>query len=417
MDRCLAWCGVLLALSALAAAQQPTIAWEADFDAALKAAKADGKPIMVAFIMDAEPANDEVANDHFHDKDIVAASQGFHCLVASVGLHGAKPDEGVCQRFGTSTCACHQRVQMRAQTAYLQSPEVSAPQFIFLKPDGETVLLRHVWMLPKAELYKKMRLALGFNDPAKVSEAEKQVGQEVALALQEADDNNAVKRMEGLRKLAALDDPRIMEFLIKQTAEGVDEQRRLEAIDAMGTKGNAKALPALLKLLPNKSAQIRARVIGSLERLAMPEAGPALLAALKREPKDNLKALCVRALAICDPKTPAHAKAVIGMIAAGSQTERCAAIRASFELAPDASVKKALLVAAKDNSAQVRGCAFCALAHHKVQEGAQVIEKAISLEKVQAVKGVAEAALAILAGESKDGASARDLLARLPAGY
>ena len=26
---------------------------------------------------------------------------------------------------------------MRAQTAYLQSLEVSAPQFIFLKPDGD----------------------------------------------------------------------------------------------------------------------------------------------------------------------------------------------------------------------------------------------------------------------------------------
>ena len=67
--------------------------------------------------------------------------------------------------------------------------------------------------------------------------------------LTQANDNNTIKRLEGLQKLAGLDDPRVIGFLIKQTAEGVDEQRRIEAVDAMGTKGNAKALPVLLKLL------------------------------------------------------------------------------------------------------------------------------------------------------------------------
>jgi hypothetical protein len=143
-------CGLLFALCALVRAQEPSIAWEAGLDEALTAAKADNKPIMIAFIMDQEPANDEVAKEHFHDADVVAHSKNFHCLVAAVGCHAQQPDQGVCPRFGTSTCACHQRVQMRAQAAYLQSSEVSAPQFIFLKPDGETVHLRHVWLLPKA---------------------------------------------------------------------------------------------------------------------------------------------------------------------------------------------------------------------------------------------------------------------------
>src|SRR5262249_46304685 len=157
------------------------------------------------------------------------------------------------------------------------------------------------WMLPKAALVKKMKLALAFNDPSKASDVEKQAAEDVTHALAEANDNNAVKRAEGLRKLATLDDPRIMEFLIKQTAEGVDELRRLEAVDAMGTEGNAKALPCLTKLLQSKSAQIRNHVAKALEKIKMLESGPALLAALKHEQKDNVKASCIRALAICDP--------------------------------------------------------------------------------------------------------------------
>jgi HEAT repeat protein len=211
-----------------------------------------------------------------------------------------------------------------------------------------------------------------------------------------------------------MDDPRIMDFLIKQTAEGVDELRRLEAVDAMGTEGNAKALTVLTKLLQSKSAQIRNHVAMALEKIRMLEAGPALLGALKREPKDNVKASCVRALAACDPKTPTHAKAVVAMIASGSsQIERIAAIRAACDLAIDDSLKKALLAAGKDNSAQIRGAAFCALAHHKVKDAVPLIERSLAQEKVQEVKRVTQGALSILTQENYEGQSAKDLLGAL----
>src|SRR5436190_8502022 len=252
MKRALAAAVLFLVLCATLRAQEPRIAWEGDFDLALKAAKADGKPIMVAFIMDQEPANDEVAKVHFHDKDVVAASTGFHCLIASMGIHAKTSTEGPCTRFGCASCAAHQNIHGRALTAYLQSTEISAPQFLFFKSDGEKLLLRHVWMLTPQELYKKMRLALGFSDPAKASDAEKQASLDVTQALEAANDNNMTKRVAALQKLAELDDPRILEFLIKQTSESVDEPRRLEAVDAMAKKGNAKALPVLLKLLGAK---------------------------------------------------------------------------------------------------------------------------------------------------------------------
>src|SRR5688572_33313049 len=122
MTRSVLHCALTLVLCAGLGAQDPQIAWEPDFDAALKAAKADGKPIFIAFIMDQEPANDQVAKTHFHDRDVVATSKEFHCLIASVGVHGATSAD-LCPRFGVIPCAGHQKTQMRAQTAYLKSPE------------------------------------------------------------------------------------------------------------------------------------------------------------------------------------------------------------------------------------------------------------------------------------------------------
>jgi hypothetical protein len=400
----------MLVACATLMAQAPQIAWEPGFDEALKAAKADGKPIFVAFIMDNEPANDEVAKNHFHDPAVVAMSKEFHCLVAAIGNHDGPG--GVCARFGVIACPCHQGTQTRAQTAYLESKEVSAPQFLFIKPDGATMLLRSVWLIAPAELVKKMRLALAYNDPSKAGDEIKRLADDAARLIQQADDNNAVTRAGALRGLASLDDPRIMAFLIKQTKEGVDEVRRIEAVDAMGSKGNAKALPVLLKLLGTDSAQLRNHVIISLEKLAMSEAGPALLAALKREAKDRLRANIVRALAVCDPRTPAHRKAILAMIGAGSQIERISAIRASLDVPMEADLKQALLAAAKVNTAQIRGAAYYALARRQVMEAVPLIEKAIPQEKVQEVKSLAESALSMLKQTRYDGPSADDIVKR-----
>jgi len=233
-------CLLALGLCRAALGQQQSIIWEPDYDKAFKDAKADGRPVMIAFIMDGEPANDEVARTHFKDKDVVSASLGFHCLVASVGVHAATSGEGVCQRFGCNTCVTHQRIQMRAQENFIRSTQVSAPQFIYVAPDGTTVLLRHVWLLPPSALAAKMRLALSFIDEAKATDAEKQTRDQVTRALSQANHPDASIRSGALTTLAGLDDPRIISFLLKQTAEEVEEPRRVQAIDAMGAEGTRR---------------------------------------------------------------------------------------------------------------------------------------------------------------------------------
>lgn len=165
MRSILAW-GCALALTA--AAQESQIAWQPDFDAALKLAQSEKKPLFIVFLMDNEPANDSVAGSHLHDKGLVELSRSFVCLIASPGKHG---DAAACPKFGAGSCAQHAQVEMRARTAYMNSPRVAAPQFLAVAPDGKTVILRHVYVLAASELENKLRIALGGLDPSKGGDA------------------------------------------------------------------------------------------------------------------------------------------------------------------------------------------------------------------------------------------------------
>jgi HEAT repeat protein len=404
---------LLLMSSGLLRAQEPSIAWEPDYDKTLEAAKADNMPIMIAFIMDGELANEEVVKKHFHEKEIVAASKGFHCLVASIGVHAATSAEGVCPRFGCNTCASHQRISMRAQTDLLQSTRVSAPQFLFLRPDGETVLVRHVWILTPEELLKKMRLALSFSASSTGTDAEKLQREEVTRALEQANDKNASVRASALERLAELDDPRIIEFLVKQTGENVEDVRRVEAIRAMGKRGNAKVLPVLIKLLTSRLPRIRNNSAIAIERLGMLEASEPVRAALKSEINAHIRGNLVRTLAACDAQAPENVKIIIAMIENGTPKERVAAVRASFDMTLSDALQKALLTAARNTSVPIiRGAAFCALAHHQVAEGVAVIEKALPHETIPDMKSMAQSSLAVLKGTGYDGPSALQILER-----
>ncbi len=400
----LACCLLALFASALRG-QSQGIHWEADWGSGLKRAQAEGKPLMVAFIMDAEPANDEVARLHFHDEKVVAASKDFVCMIAALGTHD--PVTGgseICSRFGCVKCTEHRAMHIRAQEALLRSDQVSAPQFVFVKPDGKSVILRHVWMLAPQQLVKKMNVALALHDPSKGGELLKEMRADVESKIAAAADNNASKRQAALDELLALDDPRIDEFLVRQTAETVDEQKRLEAIDAMGgARSNGTIAAVLHKLLESKSSQVRAHAAVAVERLGQAESGPALAAALKRESKERVRSDLIRALAVCDPITPAYRKAVISAIGQGSQSERIAAIRAVIPFRGDDGVNKALLAAAKDSAAQVRAAAYSALARRDVRDAVGLLRSAVKTEKLLDVRNLANASLARITGESWPG--------------
>lgn len=367
------------------------IAWRSDYAAALKEAAAAKKPLFIAFVMDGEPANEIVLAEHFHDPDIVAASGDYVCLLANMSRH---PE-----------------VERQARETFMNSPRVAAPQFLFVRPDGESVVLRHVWTLPAPELLKKMHRALTLLDPAKAGDADAADRKLVDGWIAAANSNNAVKRSAALVDLANTDDPRVIDFFVKQTAESVDEMKRLEAIDAMASRpANGAVLPTLHKLLASQSQRVKTRAASALEKIAAPESGAALASALKRETKDRVRAALLRALAVCDGVTPAHRKLLVAAAKASGQTERTAALRAMADLSQDKETTAAVVAGLKDASNAVRAVAYYAAAKSEDATLAPAVKKAATGEKSTDLLSLSKMAVQALSGGGFDAGAMQSLI-------
>lgn len=387
----------LCVMTFLAVAQDPkVIQWETDFDVALTKARDTGKPIMIVFLMKGESANEDVARNHLHDATVVAASRKFVCLIGCIGLHTEHSDSP-CTTFDGTTCKQHEAVEVRARTTYMGSPVVEAPQFLFLAPDGKRVLLRHVWLLAAQELKKKMELAYAFHDPKNAAPEFRERSDRVLELLKQADGNNADERRMALAALASEDDPRIVEFLIRQTKPEVSSVKRLEAIDAMGTRGNAKVLPCLIDLLKQKDTQIRLHVAAVLENIGMRECAKALLDTLVKENQDLVRGRLLRALASCEKDAEVIRKEMLKLMKGTGQPEVVAACLVAETQPRHPDVDKALQkVAASSNSSNRIG-GYHAIGMLKILEAKGQIERQLSSDRDPA-KSVGLWALAQLGG-------------------
>jgi hypothetical protein len=390
------------------------LAFQADWEAALKKAKAENLPILVAFILKGESANEEVVKNHFRDPEIIALSRRFVCLVACLGLHGERQD-APCPAFPGITCADHERVEGRARLELIGSPTVSCPQFIFLKPDGKTVLLRHVWMLSSQELLKKMRLALAFHDPASAPPELRDQRDLVTRLLAEADCNHLERRRSALSSLARIDDPQVVEFLIRQTGAEADGQKRLEAIFFMREHGNAKVLPCLHAILASGDAQTRIYTAVALEGIGMKESTAALTAALKKENKDRVRSHLVRALFACSDDSKLRRGTVLGLIRSTSQLDQVVGLYLAARVERDLELDKALLKALATSNTQVRCAAYFAAGALKVESAREPIQRRVQNERPPAL-GCALWALEQLGGSRYEGSvdPAAEIHAMLP---
>lgn len=388
---------LLVAIQCVLAAQEArVIQWEKDFDVALTRAKAENKPIMITFLMKGESANEDVARNHLHDAGIVAESRKFVCLIGCIGLHGEAAADA-CPTFDGLTCAQHETAERRARTLYMDSPVVEAPQFLFLGPDGKKVLLRHVWLLSAHELLKKMQLAHAFHDPKNAPPELKERRDRVAELLKQADGNNQDERRMALSALAAEEDPRVVDFLLKQTGAEVDSTRRLEAIDSMRSKGNAKFLPCLHALLKQKDTQLRIHVVAALEGIGMRESAKPLLDVLAKETQDRVRAHLIRALATCE-KDPAVLRThLLKMLRSTAQADYVAASRVAESQPRHEEIDAALRKLAAATSSAARIAAYHAIGVLKIMEAKPLLERQVPQDRDPA-KSVGLWALAQLGG-------------------
>ena len=120
-----------LALLLLQGASAERIVWRGDLESALAKAKAEKLPILIAFNMDGEGANDTMVSEVYRDAKVVGRSRKFLCLVASKFDHDPvkEGDRSVCSRFGSVTCAAK---------PFHNAPIASLP-FTITAPGGNTV--------------------------------------------------------------------------------------------------------------------------------------------------------------------------------------------------------------------------------------------------------------------------------------
>ena len=97
---------LLTAVVGFSSGQAKQIDWQNSLSEALALAAQQKKPVLIAFNMDRERANDRMVNDHYKDSAVIAISQKFVCVIASKFRH-VEDFESVCPRFGSTTCTGH----------------------------------------------------------------------------------------------------------------------------------------------------------------------------------------------------------------------------------------------------------------------------------------------------------------------
>lgn len=116
------------------------IEWQSEYASAFELAKERDTIVFLAVNMDGERANDTAAKKLYKDKTIVGLAAGTVNIIASKYVH---TKSGTCSRFGTISCAQHQRVDIKARGAIFNpdgDAEVIAPHHVFLDKDGKVLL-------------------------------------------------------------------------------------------------------------------------------------------------------------------------------------------------------------------------------------------------------------------------------------
>lgn len=134
-------CAALVLPAAADSQSLPQIAWQADLDAAIAVAKERGRPLLLAFNMDAESASERIVREQYRDPTFVANANRCVAVIGSVFRHNPRDyDESgrriVCPRLGAVTCGEHIALEPKLYEM-LQGERIS-PRHAFIDVNGTT---------------------------------------------------------------------------------------------------------------------------------------------------------------------------------------------------------------------------------------------------------------------------------------
>jgi len=250
------------------------VSWQRSFDDALRVAREERRPILVAVNMDGEIASEHFAGVRYREPATAALMAPYVCIIASVYRHTPRDydEEGrrvECPRFGTVTCAEHIENERALYELYFDGTRV-APRHIVLDLEGkETYDVYYSW--DTATVFTTFEKGIeGWPEPGEPT------ANTIPDLVRRADVQNR-ERLEGIRieRLREIrEDPESLapgerldfELLIRACEQFLDDcppQRFPRILEYGRLKDELVRVTRLLQGLPPAIANIRSSIAGT----------------------------------------------------------------------------------------------------------------------------------------------------------
>ena len=273
-------------------AQPCLVNWQRSFEDALKVARAQQRPLLVAVNMDGEIASEHFAGVRYRDPEAAALINRYACVIASVYRHTPRDYDEFgqrveCPRFGNVTCGEHIEAERELYDKYFDGKRIS-PRHIVLDLDAqETLDVYYSW--DTATVFTTFRTGLeGWPEPSPPLERK-------PLDLVRSSDVADRERLEAAYRTGTREERRaILEALIEQrTVDQVEvlraavfgldlEQARL-ARRALARCDSEGALDLMAEALKAPlEAEERALLLAAVARLAESSPRARTLAAVQQ---------------------------------------------------------------------------------------------------------------------------------------
>lgn len=376
------------------------VEWVASFPEALRLARETKRPILVAFNMDAEVANDAMVKDVYRDRKFVERSRKFVCVVASIFKHDEPAGASgapECARFGRVSCEQHKDCELRAREALLGGTDVIAPQHLICTAEG-TVLARRAWQMSLNEMDAWIDHALKVcGGAAELSPADAKAERaRIAQLFEQAEKARPWKKHEAIDQIFALEDDVARESLDAYALKGKDDEARVAILERYGVAGEYTHLELLRKAARDGHAYVALAAVDSLGKTRLPEVKEDLKKLLASFSAGNDYGRVLRAYASCGRDDKAVRELVLKKAKGSDQNVRVHAIVALGRMEPAPEIAEFLRKALADNITSARGCAAWAVGMGRYKECRKELEHLVATEPVQDLKELASLALSHL---------------------
>lgn len=390
------------------------IPWSPSVPAALAAAKADQRVVVLVFDLPGLRGSDELVLEH--------------CKNAAIGRLAARTVNVFCSpavaaRVTGVAPAQHQAALQQARLDVLKvgpGDDVLAPQVVFCDADGNVLSavagrtttgeLEWAWVdaIRRAEPSFEWQYGPAARAPQRLQFGSCARGQnrEPPTAAQVEEALRAVRKARGavfanlqsIDLLLRSDDDEAMSY-VEGTLNGLQTGWIETTLAAIGVNSPRAYHAVVAPYLAHREDGLRRAAAAALEQLAEPKALAPLLRRLKVEKVDAVKGRLLRAAAASGPTSKEVAAGIDKVLAKEDVAElRAQAVLALALVEDRPHVQQALAAALRDVSAMVRSTAAYALAWRRDAECVRQLEEAANREDDAETKAWLAAAVAVVRG-------------------